>query len=56
MPDTNRITWENNILGFVTKLMLIKRWDSLDKKVGAELFKKLVDEVRETYKKEETEE
>lgn len=44
------------ILGFVTKLMLIKRWDSLDKKVGAELFKKLVDEVRETYKKEETEE
>lgn len=42
------------LLCFITKLMIVKRWDSLDKKVGAELFRKLVDEVRSTYKKEET--
>lgn len=41
------------LLCFITKLMIIRRWDSLDKKVGAELFSKLVDEVRSTYKKEE---
>lgn len=40
------------LLCFITKLMIIRRWDSLDKKVGAELFSKLVDEVRSTYKKE----
>ena len=44
------------ILGFVTRLLLTKRWDALDKKLGAELFKKLVDEVRETYKNNDKEE
>ncbi|MDX9781848.1 MAG: DUF2764 family protein [Bacteroidales bacterium] len=44
------------ILGFVTKLSLAKRWDSLDKMIGAELFRRLVDEVRNTYKNEDKEE
>ena len=44
------------ILGFVTRLLLTKRWDALDKKLGAELFKKLVDEVRETYKNNDKDE
>lgn len=39
------------LLSFATRLSLAKRWDALDKKMGAELFKKLVNEVRETYKK-----
>ncbi len=44
------------LLGFVTRLQLVRRWDTLDPKIGAELFKRLVDEVRETYKKENKEE
>jgi hypothetical protein len=44
------------LLGFVTRLQLVRRWDTLDSKIGAELFKRLVDEVRETYKKENKEE
>lgn len=44
------------ILGFVTKLSLAKRWDALDKKIGAELFRRLVNEVRDTYKNEDKEE
>lgn len=43
------------LLSFATRLSLAKRWDALDKKMGAELFKKLVNEVRETYKKVDTE-
>lgn len=44
------------ILGFVTRLEIARRWDALDRKIGAELFKKLVDEVRETYRKDNKEE
>lgn len=43
------------ILSFATRLTLAKRWDALDKKLGAELFRKLVNEVKETYKNEDKE-
>ncbi len=40
------------LLGFVLKLLIISRWDALDKKQGALLFKELVEDVRGSYKKE----
>ena len=43
------------ILSFTTRLTLAKRWDALDKKLGAELFRKLVNEVKETYKNQDKE-
>lgn len=38
------------VLGFLAKLHIINRWFSLDEKTGREMFKKLVDEVRGTFK------
>ena len=38
------------ILGFVTKLNIVARWYRLDEQTGREMFKKLVDEVRGTFK------
>ena len=38
------------ILGFVTKLNIVARWYKLDEQTGREMFKKLVDEVRGTFK------
>ena len=38
------------ILGFITKLNIVARWYKLDEQTGREMFKKLVDEVRGTFK------
>ena len=38
------------VLGFLSKLMIVGRWLSLDEGTGRELFKKLVTEVRGTFK------
>lgn len=38
------------VLGFIAKLHLIDRWFSLDESAGREMFSKLVNEVRGTYK------
>ena len=38
------------ILGFIAKLNLVARWFKLDEQTGREMFKKLVDEVRGTFK------
>lgn len=38
------------ILGFLAKAMIVERWNSLDRKKGAELFRRYVDEVRGTFK------
>jgi Protein of unknown function (DUF2764). len=37
------------ILGFVAKLHIIDRWLALDEKTGREMFRSLVDEVRNTF-------
>lgn len=44
------------LLGFILKLLIINRWDTLDKKRGALLFKELVEDVRGSYRKEKEEE
>ena len=38
------------ILGFITKLNIVARWYRLDEHTGREMFKRLVDEVRGTFK------
>lgn len=38
------------ILGFMAKAKLVERWSKLDKEEGKIIFKKLVEEVRGTYK------
>ena len=38
------------ILGFIAKLNIVARWYKLDEQTGREMFKKLVDEVRDTFK------
>ena len=38
------------VLGFITKLNIVARWYKLDEQTGREMFKKLVDEVRGTFK------
>jgi len=38
------------ILGFITKLNIVARWYKLDEQIGREMFKRLVDEVRGTFK------
>ena len=40
----------NVILAFITKLNIVARWFRLDEQTGREMFKKLVDEVRGTFK------
>lgn len=38
------------ILGFIARLRIIGRWFALDEKTGREMFRRLVDEVRGTFK------
>lgn len=38
------------ILGFLAKLHIVERWYILDEKTGREMFRKLVDEMRGTFK------
>ena len=38
------------ILGFIARLRIIGRWFALDEKNGREMFRRLVDEVRGTFK------
>lgn len=38
------------VLGFIAKLKIIDRWLVLDEEAGRALFKKLVDEIRGTFK------
>ena len=38
------------VLGFISRLRIIGRWFSLDEKTGREMFIRLVDEVRGTFK------
>ena len=38
------------VLGYIAKLHIVDRWLALDEEAGRELFKKLVDEVRGTFK------
>ena len=40
----------SKILGMVVKMMIIRRWLILDEERGREMFKRLVDEVRGTFK------
>ncbi len=40
----------NVILSFIFKLHIIDRWHLLDEKTGREMFRRLVDEVRGTFK------
>lgn len=40
----------DRILGVTAKMMIIRRWLILDEQTGREMFKKLVDEVRGTFK------
>lgn len=37
------------ILGFIARLKIIDRWDKLDPETGAELFRRLIREIRATY-------
>lgn len=37
------------ILGFIARLKIIDRWDKLDPEAGAELFRRLIKEIRATY-------
>ena len=43
------LTFEK-ILGIVVKMMIIRRWLILDEEAGRAMFKRLVDEVRGTFK------
>ena len=40
----------DKILGVIVKMMIIRRWILLDEQTGREMFKKLVDEIRGTFK------
>lgn len=40
----------DRILGVAAKMMIIRRWLILDEETGREMFKKLVEEVRGTFK------
>ena len=40
----------DRIMGVIVKMMIIRRWLVLDEQTGREMFKKLVDEVRSTFK------
>lgn len=40
----------DRILGVVVKMMIIRRWLLLDEQTGREMFKRLVDEIRGTFK------
>ena len=38
------------LLGYIAKLKIIERWLSLDEEAGREMFRKLVEEIRGTFK------
>lgn len=38
------------ILSFLLKASIVERWNRMDKATGTEMFRKLIDEVRGTYK------
>ena len=38
------------VLGYIAKLKIIDRWLSLDEKTGRDMFRKLVNEIRGTFK------
>ena len=38
------------VLGFLARLHIVERWYRLDDKTGREMFRRLVDEVRGTFK------
>lgn len=38
------------ILGFIVKMKIVDRWLRLDEQTGREMFRKLVDEVRSTFR------
>lgn len=40
----------NVLLGYISKLKIIGRWLSLDEKTGNEMFRRLVEEIRGTFK------
>ena len=40
----------NVLLGYISKLKIIGRWLSLDEKTGKEMFRRLVEEIRGTFK------
>ena len=40
----------SKVLGIVVKMMIIRRWLILDEETGRQMFKRLVDEVRGTFK------
>ena len=40
----------DRIMGVIVKMMIIRRWLVLDEQTGREMFKKVVDEVRGTFK------
>ena len=40
----------DKILGVMVKMMIIRRWLILDEETGRQMFKRLVDEVRGTFK------
>ena len=40
----------DKILGIMVKMMIIRRWLILDEETGRQMFKRLVDEVRGTFK------
>ena len=40
----------DRILGVVVKMMIIRRWLQLDEQTGREMFKRLVDDIRGTFK------
>jgi hypothetical protein len=42
----------NVILSFLLKASIVTRWNKLDRKRGKEVFRRLVDEVKGTYKSE----
>jgi hypothetical protein len=39
----------NKVLAFLVKAGIVYRWSKLDSKIGAEMFKKLVADIRKTY-------
>ena len=40
----------SKVLGLIVKMMIIRRWLLLDEEAGRAMFKRLVDEVRGTFK------
>ena len=52
IDDLNTFDYFNvsAVLGYIAKLKIIDRWLSLDEETGREMFRKLVEEIRGTFK------